>query len=129
MELRSAWPTSLPSGTGERSRIESGAISGILACRAARPTATASTSGGKPVPAISLFADRVQTSVSMQPFLSKIETGRPPDGPAPAWMRYGLALLAFGAALLARFLLTPFLPPTGFPFLTFFPAIILATLF
>src|SRR4051794_22112567 len=67
-----------------------------------------------------------QYGASMQPIQKAIEISRPA---APAWMRYGIALLAFGVALVARFLLTPFLPPTGFPFLTFFPAVILATLF
>jgi PAS domain S-box-containing protein len=38
----------------------------------------------------------------------------------------GIAL--FAVALWGRFALAPFLPPTGFPFLTFFPAVILTTL-
>ena len=38
-------------------------------------------------------------------------------------------ILAFLLALWARFLLVPVLPPMGFPFLTFFPAVVLATLF
>ncbi|HZF74823.1 MAG TPA: PAS domain-containing protein [Acetobacteraceae bacterium] len=39
--------------------------------------------------------------------------------------RYALALAAFAVALEARFLLAPLLPPAGFPFLTFFPAVLL----
>lgn len=39
--------------------------------------------------------------------------------------RWGFAVLAFAAALLGRLWLDPVLPP-GFPFLTFFPAVILS---
>ena len=42
---------------------------------------------------------------------------------------YLLALVASGIALAARFALEPVLPPAGFPFLTFFPAVILVALF
>ncbi len=42
--------------------------------------------------------------------------------------KYLLALMASGVALAARFALEPVLPPTGFPFLTFFPAVILTAL-
>jgi len=41
---------------------------------------------------------------------------------------YALALLASAAALGARFLLNPHLPP-GFPFLTFFPAVVVCAFF
>lgn len=41
---------------------------------------------------------------------------------------YGFALTAFGLALGARWVADPILP-TGFPFLTFFPAVILTTFF
>ncbi len=44
-------------------------------------------------------------------------------GPVP---RYGMALLTFAAALLLRRLVDSTLPP-GFPYLTFFPAVILTT--
>lgn len=39
---------------------------------------------------------------------------------------HGLALLLFGLALAGRFALADVLPATGFPFLTFFPAVLLA---
>ncbi|MDJ0387306.1 PAS domain S-box protein [Roseomonas sp. E05] len=42
---------------------------------------------------------------------------------------YGLAIVAVLLALAGRLLLAGVLPPAGFPFLTFFPAVILATLF
>jgi len=44
-------------------------------------------------------------------------------GPLP---RYGAALLTFAAALLLRYAVNGVLPP-GFPYLTFFPAVILTT--
>ncbi len=44
-----------------------------------------------------------------------------------AWLAYGLAVVFFLLALAARFALTGYLG-LGFPFLTFFPAIVLATL-
>ena len=47
-----------------------------------------------------------------------------------SWMvRYLIALLFFGVALWARFMLTNVLPPKGFPFLTFFPAVMLSAYF
>ena len=46
---------------------------------------------------------------------------------APAWQRYSLALVFFVVALAARFELVDVLPDKGFPFLTFFPAVFLAT--
>ncbi len=39
--------------------------------------------------------------------------------------RYLLGLLLFGVALAARFAMIGILPPSGFPFLTFFPAVLL----
>jgi PAS domain S-box-containing protein len=42
---------------------------------------------------------------------------------------YLLGVLAFAIALACRFALSDALPPAGFPFLTFFPAVVLATLF
>lgn len=53
----------------------------------------------------------------------------PRESPALSRSRpaaYGFGLLAFAAALGARLLLAPVLPPVGFPFLTFFPAVLLA---
>ncbi|WP_430444909.1 sensor histidine kinase [Sphingorhabdus contaminans] len=41
-----------------------------------------------------------------------------------AFLRYGVAVAAFATALLLRFVLQEVLPP-GFPYLTFFPAVIL----
>jgi len=46
---------------------------------------------------------------------------------APRWQRYTVALVFFLVALAARFELVNVLPEKGFPFLTFFPAVILAT--
>ena len=46
---------------------------------------------------------------------------------APPWQRYPLALVFFAVALAARFELVDVLPDKGFPFLTFFPAVLLAT--
>lgn len=46
---------------------------------------------------------------------------------APKWQRYALALVFFLVALAARFELVNVLPNKGFPFLTFFPAVLLAT--
>ena len=45
---------------------------------------------------------------------------------APAFLRYAVALGLFLVALIARFALIDVLPPSGFPFLTFFPAVLLA---
>lgn len=45
---------------------------------------------------------------------------------APALPRYVLSVLLFGAALGSRFVASGFLPPQGFPFLTFFPAVMLS---
>lgn len=39
-----------------------------------------------------------------------------------------VAATLFASALALRFLLTPYLPPTGFPFLTFFPAVLVTAL-
>lgn len=47
-------------------------------------------------------------------------------GNAPAPLRFSLAAVFFGVALAGRFTLNDLLPPTGFPFLTFFPATLLA---
>jgi signal transduction histidine kinase/ActR/RegA family two-component response regulator len=47
-------------------------------------------------------------------------------GNAPALLRYAVAFALFLAALIARFALIDVLPPSGFPFLTFFPAVLLA---
>ena len=44
-------------------------------------------------------------------------------------MRYLVAMLFFGLALWARFALENVLPPKGFPFLTFFPAVMLSAYF
>jgi signal transduction histidine kinase len=43
----------------------------------------------------------------------------------PRWQGYAIGLLAFALALAGRFALIGVLPPTGFPFLTFFPAVLL----
>ncbi len=43
--------------------------------------------------------------------------------------RYLIAILFFGAALWIRFALEEVLPPKGFPFLTFFPAVMLSAYF
>jgi PAS domain S-box-containing protein len=48
---------------------------------------------------------------------------------APAALRYALAVMLFSLALWARFALIGVLPDTGFPFLTFFPAVLLAAFF
>lgn len=45
---------------------------------------------------------------------------------APGVARYLVALVLFAAALASRFALTGFLPTQGFPFLTFFPAVMLS---
>jgi len=50
-------------------------------------------------------------------------------GMAHPLARYGLALLLYGIALAARFMLVDVLPARGFPFLSFFPAVLLATYF
>jgi two-component sensor histidine kinase len=42
------------------------------------------------------------------------------------WLGHGFALIAFGVALVLRFALQGELPP-GFPYLTFFPAVIITT--
>jgi PAS domain S-box-containing protein len=42
----------------------------------------------------------------------------------PVLLRLGFAALAFALALWGRFALTGVLPPTGYPFLTFFPAVL-----
>lgn len=55
--------------------------------------------------------------------LMAIETGR-----RSLWFAYGFALLSFLLALGLRWWADPYLPP-GFPFLTFFPAVILTTFF
>ena len=56
-------------------------------------------------------------------------TGDPAAAPRlPSWAGELLAAAAAGLAAAARFLLDPVLPP-GFPFLTFFPAVILTTFF
>ncbi|MCB4821275.1 ATP-binding protein [Roseicella aerolata] len=47
------------------------------------------------------------------------------DTQGPHWRGYATGLLAFALALAARFALVGVLPPTGFPFLTFFPAVLL----
>jgi signal transduction histidine kinase/ActR/RegA family two-component response regulator len=46
-------------------------------------------------------------------------------GAAPPALRYLLALFLFAAALAARFMLVDVLPARGFPFLSFFPAVLL----
>ncbi|MDO9709128.1 ATP-binding protein [Paracraurococcus lichenis] len=65
----------------------------------------------------------------MQPFSAPNEAGTPGQPRAGWWRGLGFGLLAFGLALGARFALAGVLPPTGFPFLTFFPAVILTALF
>ncbi|HYF61037.1 MAG TPA: HAMP domain-containing sensor histidine kinase [Burkholderiaceae bacterium] len=50
---------------------------------------------------------------------------RPLD-PSRVALRYGLAIALYAAALAGRFALTGTLPPRGFPFLTFFPAVLLS---
>ncbi len=45
---------------------------------------------------------------------------------SPPVARYLLAVLMFGAALGSRFAVSGFLPTQGFPFLTFFPAVMLS---
>lgn len=42
-------------------------------------------------------------------------------------VRYGVAVLLFAVALAARFLLVDVLPARGFPFLSFFPAVLITT--
>lgn len=44
------------------------------------------------------------------------------------WRGYGLAVAAWGVAFLLRSVLTPWLPP-GFPYLTFFPAVVVVAYF
>lgn len=63
---------------------------------------------------------RLPESLGAQRLLSKSSIFR--DNPA---LGYGFSLLAFGIALVLRFLVDDALPP-GFPFLTFFPAVILS---
>lgn len=48
------------------------------------------------------------------------------DGAAPPVLRYLFALFLFLVALAARFMLVDILPARGFPFLSFFPAVLLA---
>ena len=48
------------------------------------------------------------------------------DGSAPAALRYLFAAFLFLVALAARFMLVDLLPAPGFPFLSFFPAVLLA---
>ncbi len=48
---------------------------------------------------------------------------------APTIRNYLIALSLFGLALWARFALAAVLPPKGFPFLTFFPAVMLSAYF
>ena len=48
------------------------------------------------------------------------------DGAAPLALRYLFALFLFVVALAARFMLVDILPARGFPFLSFFPAVLLA---
>jgi signal transduction histidine kinase/CheY-like chemotaxis protein len=48
------------------------------------------------------------------------------DGAAPPVLRYLFALFLFLVALAARFMLVDLLPARGFPFLSFFPAVLLA---
>ncbi len=55
--------------------------------------------------------------------LRAIETGR-----RSPYFAYGFALIAFLLALVLRWMADHALPP-GFPFLTFFPAVILTTFF
>ncbi len=45
---------------------------------------------------------------------------------APAFARYGLAVTLCALALASRYALAGQLPPQGFPFLTFFPAVLLS---
>lgn len=47
----------------------------------------------------------------------------------PLLAKYVIGLSAYAIALAARFLLISILPPEGFPFLTFFPAVMLAAYF
>jgi signal transduction histidine kinase len=47
-------------------------------------------------------------------------------GKAPPVLRYLFAIFLFGVALSARFMLVDVLPVSGFPFLSFFPAVLLA---
>ena len=46
--------------------------------------------------------------------------------PLSTLLRYGVALALFGLGLGGRFALIGLLPPTGFPFLTFFPVVMIA---
>lgn len=48
-------------------------------------------------------------------------------GRLPLWARYLIGLALYGIALASRFALVGILPATGFPFLTFFPAVLLTT--
>jgi len=48
------------------------------------------------------------------------------DGAAPFALRYLFAIFLFLVALAARFMLVDVLPARGFPFLSFFPAVLLA---
>ncbi|WP_158292371.1 ATP-binding protein [Paracraurococcus ruber] len=49
--------------------------------------------------------------------------------PAGGWRGYAIALVAFGLAFALRLALAEVLPPAGFPFLTFFPAVLLTAFF
>src|SRR4051812_1661214 len=46
-------------------------------------------------------------------------------GQAPSALRYAFAVFLFTVALAARFMLVDILPERGFPFLSFFPAVLL----
>lgn len=50
-------------------------------------------------------------------------------GALPRWAGYMTGLILFATALAVRFAMAGFLPPSGFPFLTFFPAVMLTALF
>lgn len=47
---------------------------------------------------------------------------------ANPWLSTAVAATLFASALALRLLLAPYLPPTGFPFLTFFPAVLVTAL-
>lgn len=57
----------------------------------------------------------------------KFSDGTWRDGTAHVAVRYCFALFLFLVALIARYMLVGVLPARGFPFLSFFPAVLLAT--
>ena len=85
--------------------------------RFSHPLCRRATSSVLP-PMMFYFSEKLQ---SLSSSLKKIGKSRPG--------RYLIALCFFSAALWARFALGDVLPSKGFPFLTFFPAVILSAYF